>query len=268
MNQGLDDLSKALADIQREPQEGQAPTGQSGVSDPSRQDSTDPLASVKLDDIAKHPVLGKELQSLVDQRLATQMKGRTVAVRRQLEQELRPQIERQVRDEALRDHFSSLSQEEIVREITEDKDLAADYARLQAADRPMTAADLDYRVKVETYKQRIVEVSELLTNSTLPQDIRDKLSPDNYDFASRGDEGLLAWDNDVRRAIFAHEASTSAEAKRQEELAKQDESNPDYTQASIAGGRREKPPADGVFRTPDGKVDTKASLEYILSTQR
>lgn len=191
---------------------------------PGRTD--DPLANTDVEALISHPTLGARLQSWADQRAASQLRGKEASIRRQVETELTPIIEQRIRDERLGEYFKSLSQDQLGEALATNPELAADYGRLQDIARRAPAQDVAHEAQVQAYIMQIRTWNSVLDKSDLSAADKAKLDPTNFNFAERGEEGFADWTSSIQMALVKHEAGKSSTARREHELAIEDERNP------------------------------------------
>lgn len=213
---------------------------------------SDPLESLSLADLQKHPKLGAELKSWADTEAAKQLRGKTQTLRSQLASEVRAEVEQQVRDEVASQYFSGMSQEELGEALASDKDLAVEYSRLQARPpevKPPT--DISHAAMVYGYAAQIKSVHTYLEASDLESDKKAELQPEKYIDPAKGMSSLEDWTQAVYKAVIESEVRKQVaealtekwEAYRQERLVEGDLGLPRGS-ANLNNGRRASPLPD------------------------
>lgn len=224
---------------QGEPQDkGESQESKEGEASPSGEEkpNVDPLENITIDDLLKHPKLSSALNSFAD-RVANNR------IQAEVSSKLTEQ-EEAIRDELLERYFGNLEESELGQVLAQDKNLAAEYGRLQQKQAPqgklMTQEDLANAAQVEAARIQLRTNVKLITESDLSDDIKQTLHPNNY--VTRGQQGLVDWTADIHKAIAKHEGTKNTkesveeelEAERNRRAAERDESLPG---ASMAKGR-------------------------------
>lgn len=189
------------------------------------------LESFTLQDLLKHPKLSGELKSWADTEAARQLKGKTDEIRRSIRPEVRAEIESQVADETLRKYFANMDEDELGRTLAENKDLAAEYGRLQQEERQKQSQPDMMAAMVHGYAIQIATWDRMRNESELPDAVKAELDPDRFDLASKGEAGLVEWGQAIQQALIVNEVEKRVnsitddkwEAFLQERQAKEDE---------------------------------------------
>lgn len=205
------------------------------------EDSPDPFKEVKLEDLLKHPTLGKEIQSHMDKSAAAQFKSQQA----RLEQQITQQVSAQKEEELLEKYFGTLTREELGQRLAEDPELAARYSELQRKPEADREAEIEKAATYKFYLREIQHWSGILKESGLDNDAMSKLSPENY----AQDANLEGWISDIQKAIIEQAVSkaqkealeTQFEAFKQERLAEEESTSPG---ALLRVGSRTSPVPD------------------------
>jgi len=155
-------------------------------------------------------------------------------------------------------HFASLSQEQVIEEITGDDAAALRYAqykaRLNANAGGVSPQAIAKSSEVYSIGSQVKLNLLMLENSGLPSDVKETLKPENFN--NPGGEGLTAWGEAIFKALVTSEAQTLAEtlkesqweAYKQEHLAETDGERP-----VPVGGRHTEILPD-LIKTPTDKL--------------
>lgn len=204
-------------------QEAPGEQGQSG----DRVDPNDPLSGLSVEDILKHPKLGRELRSYADRGAAKQITSA---------------IERMKAANRLAEYDSMTDEQR--RTALQDPELAAEYSKLQGDRQAALDEEEASRIGVsaQVYGAAVLvrTISSQIEKAGLPADVKARLDPENY--KDYGLAGLDKWQEDVLEAIAEDrankrgrsESELEREARRQEALADNDSRMP----TDIASGRR------------------------------
>lgn len=173
---------------------------------------TDPLSGVKLDDLQRHPTLGPALQSWRDRYVSEHDRTTQSTMRAQLEDE--------IRDRLLNEHFSSLSEEELGDLLAKDKQAASDYGRLQQAAeqaRGLPEAEaVSAAAQVYALSTQIRTYNSLIEQAQFPPEIAATLKGDN--FKQFGDDAIVEWGKAIHRALIDQEVGKRVVKKFDEEF--------------------------------------------------
>ena len=182
-------------------------------------DST--VESESVEAILAKPEFAKEIQSRADKAAAAQLQGKTDALRR----DVRAEVEQQVHDEQLTKYFSGLSQEELSEAIASDKNLAADYARLQLQSQsPDNSEEVSRAARVYSYSLQVSSLSKLMDDTELSAEVRATLDPKSFLDSAAADGGMAAWSTAVQDAVLTAKSDKSVEKEMEKkwEAYKQD----------------------------------------------
>lgn len=226
-----------------------ASEGQDGADD-----SDDPLSSLTIDALLKHPKLGPALNQWNDKSAKSQVE----ADRRREREQGRHEGRQQVEEESLVRFIESLSQDELARELAADPQFAIQYAKYQEA-RQAPAVDaqaIAATSQVYALATQIHSNNELIEKSDLPADVKASLAADNY--SQHGDRAIVEWNQAIHKAFVKHEAARIAsgnndedwEASKQERLAELDRNRP----GGLAAAGRAAAPKPDLMKTPTGKL--------------
>jgi len=224
----------------------------------------DPLAILDIDTVIKHPVHGPALQSRID--TAAAARARVIV------DDLRPKIEEDIRQQLvsqnIRQHFESLSKDELAQELADDPQAAVAYAQVmeEKLREPKDAVeDAVTRVRADQITSNLAILQEsglpdlAKTNPEVAK-VMTSLDPNKY--VHLGPPGIVEWGKAIQKAIIDHRVRKDYEAKleadRQVSLADQDPDRP----PDLSPGR-------GVAPTPDlMKTDTTVGLEHAFSQKQ
>lgn len=181
-------------------------------TDPSRPNDQTPkettvLDSLTLDEIRAHPKLGSELTSWADQRAAAQLRGRTAQIRRDLEPEIRSQIEREMEFTRLKE----METEDLAQEL-KNPDTAKLYAEMQS--QPPPPSQEQVQSAIDNYKTIIRHHVERMKD--LPDQVKADLDPMKHliDPETDPNELINSWAKKVDAALSGTPSPEAAEAAR------------------------------------------------------
>ena len=215
----------------------------------------DPLKGLELKDLLEHSVLGPIIQHWSDTTGNTRIKGALETER----ESLATSAKRTAEEEQSNAHFASLSQEQVIEEITGDEDAALRYAQYKARLKAGTDSGMSPEAIVRTSEiysigSQVRLNLQMLEGSELPQEVKDQLKPENYNKPEG--EGLTAWGEAIFKALVTQEAEKVAqglleskwEAYQQEHLAETDGERP------AATGGRKTPNLPDLITTPTDQL--------------
>lgn len=161
------------------------PDSDSGTT-PSRPEdapkNVDPLAELSVEDLLKHPVLGKKVQSWKDADAARQMTG----VRQAAERETRQRLE----SEITRKHFEGMSDAELI-EAVKDPETKARWMALQNEPPPPPQEVVD--AAVAHYTNLLVRGTAAIAGADLSPEVKASLDP-NLHITKTGDPDTIMQD--------------------------------------------------------------------------
>ena len=164
------------------------------------------LSGGELAQLLAHPTLGPELQSWKDKDAARKVAEATSRLRSQVEVELRPQIQAETEQASRRDYLTSLSPQELAQVLTSDKEMAAEYGKMQLELEQNTSdpAQVTQAATVMAIGTQIRAIQKTIADSDLPDALKTTLDPKNF-ATGKGTEDLVTWSNAVYRALVDHE---------------------------------------------------------------
>lgn len=216
-------------------------------TDPSRTVATkskeELLSEVSLEEIKSHPVLGRAWQSSVDSGVAASVRGKT----QEIESKLR--TEYQLNDAQAR--FSQMDEEELGHVLKTDPEAQRLWTMLQQRPTPAsTAADIERQSAINYLTKTIKFYNGKLDQAAVPQEIRDKLNPQNYLTRSgTADEILDQWTADVDTEItnFKIAKELAKSTKKEDEsstLTQQAQADKTKRGGVLENGTKTTPPLD------------------------
>jgi hypothetical protein len=193
-----------------EPKDTTSPNGQEKVEG-SEGRNTDPLASMTLDTLLKHPTLGPQLNSWMDKGVNSRMPH----IKEQLKRELAPEIlaETQYNDD--KQYLESLSDEERGQVLAQDPELASTWARIQATrQQPGNVNPETIAVAAQTYAlgMQIKAYDTMVNESDLPADQKQALL-DIEPYKGQGIEGFNSWSQNVLQKLIEHKIEQGIQAQ-------------------------------------------------------
>lgn len=181
-------------------------------TDPSRSDDqapqdADTLATLTLDEIRAHPKLGPELTSWADQRAAAQLRGRTAQIRRDLEPEIRTQLQREGEFARLKELDTVSLAEEL-----KNPDTARLYAEMTSAPPPPSQEQVqgaidNYKTIIRHHVSRMAGLSDQVKADLDPT--KHLIDPD-----TDPDELINSWAKKVDEALAGKPSPEAEEAAR------------------------------------------------------
>ena len=219
--------------------------------------TADPKGTLKI--LLEHPILGPILNRWTDDAGNAQV---ATALERQ-----KPITEADTRkaeaERAEDEHFSSMTQEQIAAEISDDRDAAVTYARYQQRQETKGAPNAEAITEasqIYSYAARVSVVKALIDESELTAEVKETLNPDHFTHLKA--QGIIEWEKATFNALVAHEASAlSAKeiAAKKETLNEEVMAEVDGERPAIVTGRREGPSPNFM------KTDSTELLESALS---
>ncbi len=215
------------------------------VEDPNeeqkeKQALPDPLSTLTLNDLLKHPTLGPQVHSWADRGAVAQVRS----AKQQALAEARADAE----IEALSRRFDTMSPEELGQALTDPKTAEA-YANLIQRNTKLkegaSQEEINRAGQVYGYAVQVATYMEVLEESGLTADVKASLSPDN--FTHLGPKGITEWGKAIHKALVEHESSKGVDAL----LEARWEAYKEERLAELDGGRV---PADVSNGRPSGPV--------------
>ena len=195
-----------------------------------------------VEDLLKDPALAPQLQSWADKAAANQVRSALERERDQARQQGVVEGQAQLREQQEDRYFSSLSQEELGRELAEDPELATRYANYQQrkATASLDADGTARTAQVLGMATVIQSVQRTIAESGLSD--ADKAALAGEKFTQYGDQALIKWQQAVSAALVKHEVDKTVtgalkeqqEADGEEDKARQDALRPGAL--AMAGG--------------------------------
>lgn len=198
----------------------ETPTSKDGV-DPSL--DTGALSKLDLDTLLKDPTLGPKLQSWNDKSALAQVNSALERERARTQQDASA-----AEEAALKEYFSSLTQEDLGRVLREDPSLAASYGRLQQSKNAPDPQEVMLAAKTIAFATIVHDTTNRVTAAGLK--LEGDLDPNS--FTQYGDDGINRWQAAANDAIVRSqvekmvndEVDVRMKARIEEESAKGDDS--------------------------------------------
>ncbi len=203
-----------------------------GEVKPGEGDETpDPLKGLSLDKLLMHPTLGPLVQGHADRVANSRIASEVEKAKTTAKADGRTEVTQEQEDR----YFSSLSKEELGRELAADEELAARYAAWQARKAKATEPDeeaVGAQAQMYALATAIRANRELVEGSDLSAEVKAELNGEN--FTKYGANAMVEWNKAITTALAKAEAGVLAsedtdearEAARNEERLKLDKEKP------------------------------------------
>jgi hypothetical protein len=225
------------------------------ANDGDGDETPDPLKDFTLDQLLQHPTLGPVVQSHADKVANSRITAEVDRAKTTAKAEGRTEVTQEQEER----YFSSLSKEELARELAADEELAARYAAYQA--RKQKPAEPDEEAIAQQGQMYALATAiranrELVEGSDLSADVKAELKGEN--FTKHGANALVEWSKAITMAFAKQQAGKLAsedndearEAARNEARLEADKAKPGGV--GVAGrGAGQKP---DLLKTPTNKL--------------
>lgn len=216
----------------------------SNPSTPSREEI---MAGLTLEELRAHPTLGPQLQSYAQSEAASQLKGKTESIRKELQKE------------AASKQFAQLSKEELGELLANDDEAAAMYAELKASPPPNPNQPADSAAQTVSYFTSAIRThSSKVDASDLPAETKAELAPEkNLNAADHpgktAEQILAAWQLKIDNALTDHRVKSAtkglSESLDLDRQAREDEAKAGGGGALMSNGTHAAPLPD-LIKTP------------------
>lgn len=206
------------------------------------------LASLTMDEIKSHPVLGKAFQSEADKVAAGKLQGTEARLRNQINLEVATR------------HFASLSPAELAEEISVNPEAAKMYSHVVASQ--PTAPDPQVQARIAAWSRDIRTTETRLNNSGLDDKLIAELNPNIY-LVQPGrdpDQLLEEWKSKVEDAVIDAKV-----AKKTNTVTKTNEKANELNSQAASLGNEVDPLVSNGTRTAPAKDFMTTRSDILLS---